>query len=242
MEIKKFENQKHRDKVLDRIKKLVNHSKGTQYEAEADTAMKMAQSYMRQYGLSMSEVESLEEKEDKEIIKMFVDREARAEKWEGIICLAIEIVCEVRTFIDFYKGKKERMVFVGYKKDVELAKVLHLSLFLSARRQARKNFPHCRPSRKSYLLGFSTRLRERAYEEKQKDFSENKSYAVIVVSKVQEISSWLDENEDLRKRKSSNRSIDPAAYLMGQEDAENIDLHNRQKVGTGLSLTYSGGK
>jgi len=54
---KQFKNDKERKKIIDRIQKMLAHAEGTQYEAEAETAMKMAQSYMKQYGLSMTDVE-----------------------------------------------------------------------------------------------------------------------------------------------------------------------------------------
>ena len=40
---KRFKDDEHRKKILDRIRKILALADGTKFEGEADTAMKMAQ-------------------------------------------------------------------------------------------------------------------------------------------------------------------------------------------------------
>ena len=236
METKKFKNDEEKRKILERIKKILALAKGTTFEGEADTAMKMAQSYMIQYGLSMTDVEIGEELEG-QIVTSPLDRQ-NPEEWERILGLAVATVTDTQSYTKMlHKGSV--LMFMGYKDDVDFAKVLFSVLRVGVNSSARKTFPDDRKMRDSFRLGCVVRLEERAKEEKQTVVQEpgNNRFALVVVEKKSRIAKWADENLNLKNKNANRgRSINPIGFAMGKAHANKMDLMNKAKVENNSAL------
>lgn len=241
---KRFKDEKERKRIMDRINKILNHAKGTSYEAEAETAMKMAQSYMKQYGLSMNDVEVEAYLKDEEIVQDFATEVSRMYAGEDMIASICTIIFDVKAIFSRRNGKRA-IAYIGYTEDVNMAKMVHVTLLVSLRLESAKRYPGPRTyvSRKSFTRGVCNKLRQRAKEEKQTDTKDTtKGYGLIVVGKSTRISNWINERINLKQTKQRG-GFDEAAYQEGQEHAKNIDLHNKRKVTADSNrLTYSGGK
>lgn len=231
---KEFNDKKHRDKILDRIQKLLNVADGTQYEEEAKTALRMAQSYMKQYGLSRSDVEIAKDLEG-EIVHEILDEHAcrkNPEKWEALLCMAVGVVFDCQA-IRTHSWKGSKMSYVGFKRDVEFAKVVFNALYVSCRSAAVKSYPRgAGKIRLSFMYGAAETVYYRAYVEKEtaKEESTGK-YGLVVAGKENQIQKWTDENMNLSKSRSARTiSLDPEAYEAGSKYGEGLDLMNREKV------------
>ena len=237
--VKKFKDEKHRDKIVDRICKVLAVAEGTQFQAEAETAMKMAQNYMKTYGLSLSEIELKEELKE-EIIKRDVERNVvNQELWERKLCTAIGIVFDCRILLvptsDEWRGYKA--AFIGYEKDVELASVVFNCLYVSAKATANKLFPKDLNSIRSFLAGFGDGMlcrvhKEKAEAEKIKAEKGKCSYALVVVSKEKKIEEWVNNEYKTKSTnpKSTQKNTNMFAYSMGELEADKTDLMDKEKL------------
>lgn len=234
---KEFKDKKHRDKILDRIRKVLAVAEGSQYQAEAETAMKMAQSYMKQYGLSMSEVE-LKASLEREIVREPLDRIVKnQEKWEFYVCRAISIIfdCEVIKAQTYSGGWVAN--FVGYKEDVEMCKLIFNCILISTKSAANKSYKGDMWAIRSFLTGVGEGLLTRAITEKLKAQEDKKtgksnSYALVVVSKKNQVRDWLKDNMELvtpKARKEKPRNLHGQAYMDGVSHSEDIDLCDKEK-------------
>jgi hypothetical protein len=237
--MKNFKDEKHRDKIINRIQKLLNVANGTSesgYTAEAETAMKMAQNYMKSYGLSMSQIE-LKESMEEAILEATLDSNSTIRKWETGIALAVCVVCDCqiitrsKTFKSTAGNWKtiKNLVFIGYEKDTQLAKLLYRCFHASARSQAKKQYPESHSRQRSFLCGLANRLNQRAKQEKNKATSST-SFALIVVEKEKNVKDWMSQNLQLRTVKPRKSSIDYAAYTNGIRAANKMDLGINKKI------------
>lgn len=238
-EPKKFKDEQEKKKIIDRIRKILAVANGTTYEGEANTAMSMAQNYMKTYGLSMNEVE-IGEALDEQIVHEDVDRKQTPKTWERMLAQAIGIVTDCKA-INNYKSKGSVMSFLGYKTDVDFAKLLFIMLRNASRSTAHKLFPEDSKLRNSFYLGLAYRLIERAQAEKQKDTVESKGYGLIVQEKSNRIEIYAQEKMNLKKSPIKSSKINVNAYDRGKQHANSIDLMNREKVAkqTGLQIGYT---
>lgn len=230
---KKFKNEEERKKILDRIKKILALANGTSFEGEANTAMKMAQSYMTQYGLSMTDVE-IGEALDEAIVTEAVDRK-NPHQWERILGLAVAVVTDTKSYTKML-AQGSILMFMGYKSDVDFAKVLYSVLFVAVKSDSYKKFgreKQDRNDRLSFRFGCAIRLEERATEEKEVAVKTegNKQFALVVVEKKNRIDMWAEENLNLQNSKNRSRvTLNPVALAMGKAHANNMDLMNKSKV------------
>jgi hypothetical protein len=235
-----FKDSAHRDKIIERIRILLATSKGTSFEAEAATALRMAQEHMAKYGLSLSEVglqKELREEIKEEELKDHTKRSS-PEKWEIPLARAVATVLDCTVIRRVRNWQNEKiLVFVGYKKDVEMAKVIFNTLFIATRVAACKELPQAKGYRRmdqlSFMLGVAERLAERALEEKEKikEVPSNNQFALMVVGKEKSIENWMKENFNLKKPKASRGiTINSIAYNRGREYANTMDLMNREKL------------
>lgn len=236
---KKFKNEAERSKILDRIKKILALAKGTNFEGEADTAMKMAQSYMTQYGLSMTDVE-IGESLDEEIVSEPVDRK-NPNNWEWLLGLAVATVTDTKAYISHLRVGRI-LKFMGYKSDVDFAKVLYSVLYVATKTASYAKFGREKEDRNirfSFRVGCAVRLDERATEEKQTIVKEesNNRFALVVVEKKNRIQMWAEKNLNLQISKSRSKTqLNPVGFAMGKIHANNMDLMNKSKVENNSAL------
>lgn len=234
-EIKTFKDEKHKEKIIDRIRKILALANGTSFEGEANTAMTMAQNYMKTYGLSMTDVE-LGESLDEPIVHELVDRQKPMKTWEGILAVAVGTVTDCRPV----RVSNSVLSFIGYKQDVDMAKMLFSMLREATRRAGRKLYPNDTAMRRSFYLGVADRLAERAKAEKQTNTTDNTRYALVVQEKSTRVNSWIDQNKRLTQSRMRQQRVHGSAYEEGRRHANSMDLGNRTKVAqSGLNIGYT---
>ena len=238
---KQFKNEEERKKIMDRIKKILALANGTSFQGEAETAMRMAQGYMTSYGLSMTDIE-IGEALDEAIVSEPIDRKSSPHQWERILGLAVAVVTDTKSY-EKCSHNGSRLMFMGYKSDVDFAKILFLTMLVAIRMAAQgkygkdKIYSH---HRLSFRYGCAVRLGERAEEEKQTvvQAQENNRFALVVVEKKNRIDLWAKENLNLQNRSRKNgTSLNKEAYGQGRNHANNMDLMNRPKVSSQSTLT-----
>lgn len=248
-----FKSQEERNKIMDRIRKLLSIANGTCYEEEAATALKMAQGWMANYGLSMTDVE-LSDSLKEDIIRDNVEghsKMAHPEQWATQLARAVAVVFDVKFFIScsMRKAKKKfhhyhdgpyyrdileecsYVTFAGYKSDVEMAKLVYTCLYVGLRAAACKQIPVAGKPRLSFMYGAAERLEERAWAEKTTAEAEPTGrFALVVRSKKDNIDTWLSEHVKLTPSRNRGMSLHSGAYEAGRKHGDSVDLMNREKV------------
>lgn len=232
-----LKDPQYREQIVNRIRKLLAMSKGTQYEEEAGTALRMAQEHMSKYGLSMTDIEISQELEEdivEEILQGHTKR-ASPERWESYLAQAVAIVFDCRVIRSIY-FTDSFLKFVGYKKDAEMAKLVFNILFIAARSAACKRYPQglgsTRLDQLSFMLGVAYRLIERAEKEKSKAQEESTGrYALVVLGKTQHIDNWMEKHLNLEpSSKRRGMSINTEAFNQGKKHGDSMDMLNREKI------------
>ena len=226
--MKKFENEKHKNKIIDRIKKILATAESTSFEAEAETAFKIAKGLMATYGLSMSEIEMQEEIEGN-IIEAMTDEKGKIFNWEKMLAVAVEELCDTKLIIYHTGRNKSSLKFIGFKDDVTLSIQLYNFLNITLKQLVAKQYKGKR-QRNSYLLGMTNCLGRRAKTESQKVKEEVKTYNALVVIKEEEINKYVNDTHKNLKSTSVRSRIDTEAYEKGQYDGNFVDLNNRRKL------------
>jgi hypothetical protein len=107
-----------KQEILDKVKKLYRLA-GSNFAAEAESAMLKAQELMAQYGVSAAEV-SKEAREEKTVERAEAENGKRTmPTWQSILCTVIarNFRCEV-----YINGATRNPVFLGLSQDANAAK------------------------------------------------------------------------------------------------------------------------
>lgn len=124
------------DKVIDKIRKLMNMAEGTADggEHERDTALKMAMNLLAKYNLSMSSVKG----KDKEG-RQTVEKEMTSHAWAKIVAKAVAemLFCKYfSTKIGAHNATRMRMTFIGLESNVITAKEMTEYIIASITKEA----------------------------------------------------------------------------------------------------------
>jgi len=235
--MKQFKNEQERDKIIERIRKILALAKGTTFEGEASTAMAMAQSYMKQYGLSLSEVELKEELEEP-IHKDPINREVgNQEKWELDMCKGLAVLFDCKMILVPTKHDRGwQAAFIGFEKDTQMCKLVFQVLLVGAKSAAGKLYPGDMNGIRSFLAGLGRGILNRCWEEKEQARTDAggvaNRYALVVQSKTDKVKTWISTNLELKtaKSRSGGANINPVAYALGAHHAKKMDLLNKSKL------------
>lgn len=225
--MKKFKDTKHRDKILSRIKKILALADRTSFEEEANTALRMAKGLMKSYGLNLSEVEMVDEIKGN-IIEDTTETSGRIMNWKKITAMAVEKICDTKLIINHVGKNRVNLKFIGYKEDVKLSLTLYSTFTLSMANMANKSYSD-RFRKRSYLIGLADRLVDRAIEESKQALDDTPKYGALVVVKENEISEYIKDLE--LTSKTMKNKINTEAYNKGYADGDNLDLHNKGRIG-----------
>lgn len=148
------------EKIISKIKKILELSKNNPSEAEATAAAALAQKLMAEYHLELADIEDI--KDEEEIFEIQVDC-GKGNKWKYALAgiVAKNFMCK-----HFYYGK-ETVVFYGYKTDAEIAAMTFEFLFNFGNKKATNFYQNKRNEamkkygwfngeglKNSYLIGY----------------------------------------------------------------------------------------
>lgn len=208
------------EKIIERIKNLLDLSRNNTNENEAMAAALKAQELMAKYHVDVHEVEG-EELTD-EIIEssLFV---GNGDKWKFVLAniIAKNFCCKV-----YYRGK-DTIVFYGYEKDTEIAKQVFKFLFNAGNKLAdrcyyeyyKMNKP-TKGVKNQYLIGFCDGI---------KTVLDRQCTALMIVTPKEVVEGFEELTKGFRTI-SSRLSIrnDRDAYNKGHRDG--IDTANARSL------------
>jgi len=214
-------------KILDRINKLLALSKNPNVN-EGNSAMEMAEKLMAENGISFSDLDASRLENDLGPINES-DKKYRCHQfypWEKslsyIIAQHFGCISYTRTSYDgFYRGKPKKVyaiVFVGHESNRITAEIMYNWIRKLIAKQAKESVHSSEIS--SFCWGAVMALKAK-YEVKKSEIVSN---CPAVVDEVQK---YVEENLNLKTKKSRAVSIYSGASEAGKKAGENISL-NRQ--------------
>lgn len=233
------------DKVIDKIRKLLNHANDTaaDSEHERDTAMRMALKLLAKHNLDMSDIADLEHKEDREMISA-----------EHFPCPFRRIVAHAIAklyFCEFYYQKvpnkqKSLFCFVGLESNAitasEMTKYLVKSLDLESARRLKENGMSTRWGT-DFRNAAAHRIADRCETIRQEAETEQEAESTgtaLVLANLYEQEEALNGNfivqvlgiTNLKKKTIRTKFVSGSAVAQGREFGDNVNLSNQLKDST----------
>ena len=220
---------KKNERVLDKVKKMLALAGNNPSKEEAESALLMAQRMLAKYGLSMEDVDTMEDVV-KEIVNEGVTEYAKTPWWHKSMAMIIasNFKCSVYTS---RSGGYSRIKFVGVKEDVDVAReVFNYAIDIANKkalqftRKIRDRGENTKGIRNDFLLGFLNGIEAKFQEQVQSDAT---LALAIVVPK--EVTDYVENNLTLRKGRASR------VTALGNAEAKSEGYH------AGKSFTPIGG-
>lgn len=222
-----FKDQAHREKIIDRIRKLLAVANGTNFEGEAATAMRMAKGYLKSYGLDMSDVE-LQQDVHASMGKGNVNRVGRLHTWEKMLANCCAELCDTRVVV-MPVGDLWTLMYIGMKQDVELSVILFEDFSAKLKLIAVSKYASLY-DRYRYLEGITCRLVDRANELSAEAKSDTPTYGALVVVKDHEIQDYMDQEIGKTQKAQLRPQQGSEAFTQGYHDGAHFDLNLTKKL------------
>jgi len=227
-----------KEKILDKIKKILALSSNNPSEAEAAHAATIAKEMLDKYNFSMLDLETNQNDDIEECSLYFgIGKE---ESWiiqlMKTLTYHFDCKCHYEDLSFFEKGKIKWSI-VGYQTDLEIFEYTYIYL----RRMIEKMSANIRKlnpkiTKKyliSYLYGIVIEIDNNLYKErkeKEKHMnSENTKSNELIETKKNAVYGWCDKNLNLSKSKQRNTALDHYGYNHGINDGKTITIRQAVK-------------
>ena len=234
--------------IINKIRKMLDLADPTKNDNanQVEVAMRKAQEFMKQHGLSMADIAAKSQAGELEIdVAMWRDEErSQYDTWVRILAQATGELLGCRTIL-YRSGAQNRyrvsMAFIGEETDVTIAQSVWPWLVKHGRRAARVAMDSgwCAEHR-SFVEGFACKVMQRATEmaaaAKDPETDDDKRYLMVINAKERAIQVHMDDmflNLTTRKSSSLRGDYDPMAAAMGAAEGAKVNLGFRQQLGGG---------
>ena len=218
---------KIREKVAALLKKTTANGAS---EAEAIAAMNHAAKLMKEHSVTMADIQNKTEAASDFFKKWVNEGDKNLNAFDKLVATAIANYTDTKVWIDKSALRQSRLIFFGYRVDVELAEyvreVCSRAMEYEWTKYARTLPPGYRAkARKSFQVGMAARLRDRLNALKKENSNVAESRALVVV-KTQLVESAFAKME-LRMSKGGSSITYNAnnAFSAGQSAADNVKFN-----------------
>jgi hypothetical protein len=194
------------NKIISKVKKLLALAKDNPNDNEADTAMLMVQELLAKYNISMSDIDSSDDENEKNVIEESVTKFTRTPWWKKELAVIIAENFKCKTFLSVGQGKT-KIVFLGLEMDVIIAKDVFQYAEIVIDRLAKsyvnkiyREGKSTKGVRNEFIWGFLKGLRDKFREQVEKN-----DWGLILVTDALVEKAFADKN----LRKGSNSGIAP---------------------------------
>jgi len=228
-----------RNKIIDRVKKILALANNNTNEHEAASAAATAAKLMEKYNLSQSEVIIKELSDEDCVTKDTAGKEYRAmPKWMGSIAIGVARMFDCECKFEFNFGRKS-IAFYGYDVDVIVCKQTYIYLLDEINRltdvwwqTADQRFygQSANKCKNSYKQGISntinTRLSAETKERKQREQVQQAGTSLVIVKK----NAIAKKFGGFKYKSGRTRTGDHSAYQAGRSAGHAVNW-NRQVSG-----------
>lgn len=222
-----------REKILDKVRKLMALAEGSTFEGETATALARARDLLAKYNLSMSDVEREAYNEESPI---HVHIDVQDGYWQAKLGLVIAGFTNTVCYLGGGRGRK-RIYIMGMEHEVEVGKYMFVHIARQIDKMMRKYRRELRDERermgyerqnaretshhtRGYVLGIIARLKERL-DERLAQESDNTCTALVLHKHPKVIA--FEDSLGIRRRRERGGSN--AAYEQGKRDGNKITIN-----------------
>lgn len=214
-------------KIREKISALLKRNKDNgASEAEAVAAMSHAARLMQEHGITLEDIREGTEASTDFVKKHVNPREKNLSTFDRLVAPAIARYTDTRVWNDKTEKRVSKLMFFGYRVDVELAEYIREVCDRAAETEWKK-FSRNIPTgdriskRKSFLAGMAVRLAERLKEMKTENVEKSDGRQLVVVKTDLVRRAFEAENMRLRNSGSVRYSANNA-FAAGKAAAENV--------------------
>lgn len=205
------------EKILNKIKNLLDLANNNPNENEAIAAALKAQELMAKYNIELDQLD--DKKETREIVKEIYHQSDKHEMRKWKISLA-DIIAQNFKCKVYFMNKKD-VVFYGYKEDAKIALNVFTYLYEIGNKFAVRYYNKCKKEGKetrgvmnAYLVGFNDGIAE---------VLEKQCTALMIVTPKEVTESFEEMTNGWKTIKSTLRlSGDTSAYSNGKSDGKDM--------------------
>lgn len=227
-----------KNKIIERIVKLfrLGHASSNTTEAEMMLAATKARQLMVEHSIAMADIEGITDKVTAERvvhnIKMhtaYTRKISDLADYDQFVAQAVDRLFDVRHL--YWSGRNNHgvsvMRFVGTEIDAEIAAEVFHIILTHVRKMARRTYGSDKWTKEhtSYAVGFANRLIVKAEELKKAE--QSNTLALVLYSKSQAVSRWLDQNIVWEKAETRRaKHYDNEALSRGYIDGNAYNIEN----------------
>jgi len=217
--------------VMERVRKILAMTESP-HEEEAKTASEMAHKILKEYNLTLSD---LEVEKEGIIEEQYDENFNRIAPWK--LTLLIQIMrtnyCESYQSIIGFKNNGgyrndmvKKFIVVGREANVTTAKIMADYLVNVVERMA-KNYGGDNDEKKSYKSGLSLGLRVRLKKMIEQEKVESPISTALVKRENALVENYMNQKNNMTKTTIKTNIKDAMAYIAGQKDASKINLNSQ---------------
>lgn len=218
-------------RLVKKIEHLLNLSKGTSFEGEADSALQKAYALMKLHGISEEDVKYI----SKEDVLGEIDQESLSEdsrqyrKWETELLSAIARLFDSHIIKTTWKGsytKKAKLAIVGREANRRTIVAMYNWIHDRTIKEARRVGGRYASARVAYCNGVADSILCKVVDIKSQDKTKTDKWGIVPMD---EVNAWIRENIENVKDGifRTGQSHDAGAYAAGIRAGDNTSL-NRQ--------------
>src|SRR5690606_35729550 len=188
-----------KDKILDKIRKLLALAQSSNSQSEVENALAQAEKLRKKYQIDINELEVSPEDIDYEYL--LVDTKTfEPTHWIIILCQTIANGYNCQLIRNTKANGKVYMRIIGFAEDVQMCENVIFSTKVIIREMADIQWKingKTKHFRKNYILGFLEGLNQRLTEERKDKFvieKDAQKYDLIVYKKDALINEFIEEN------------------------------------------------
>jgi len=233
--------KKTREEVLQLIKKIqrLADPSGGGTEGEMQAAVSRIQHLLKEYNLSLTEVDATHDKDAKEEVKIsekdgFIFKKSSVSKFEKLLASIVATACECQLYFSYYHEtnnsgkhvKRFKIVYVGTEVDAIIAGEMYSYLNKRVWKLSKSEFKLA-GEQTSFWYGAIHRLGERLSEEAEKFEEEHKEYAIVLMDKKSIIRKYISSNLNLRPSRTKaggTKNGSDYAYGRGYAEGGKLDM------------------
>lgn len=181
------------DDVKQKIASILEVTEGRgATEAEAVNAIAMAQKLMSKYGLTLDDIQAKRVKQEDFVYRASGESRKTLHEVDNFLAMDIAAYCDCKVYADRKVKRNSDIVYFGYSVDVELAYYIRSVIRSAMEYEWKRYFEsidsriHGRTLRKSFMIGFVRRMRERLFvmKNEQQQVTEGKALVVAKTALV----------------------------------------------------------
>lgn len=212
--------------IIEKIKNLIDLSNDNPDDNEGQTALLMAQKLMLKHDISLTEVQSLEEKPAEAIGENVAYTASKLFWWERELGIILANNFRCKSLISRSRYTNSTLIFFGKEADAELASKVYQAANMFIRYRLKRLPEKGKDYKNSYLSGFLNALAER-FKQQVEEFG-------LMVLPSEEVETALAEHIPNLKKSNPKRPDNKfsfAGYFHGMDEGTNATIMPDQILG-----------